>query len=216
MTVIFQLFCAEDLQRLSLEQLTKLRDTLATTLGLKPNPPCRTAEGCAALPLRASDNLNLPSDAPADVIVALKQRFDEVSQQLKSPPADSSPFNFDAFKKRHFNELDSDEKAKETTILEWAVSCEVNNFNFYDHLRRARDKAYQMFEEWTGGQRPKGPDSVYSPFNLLHPLYNTFPPPPMKPTPPQSTAGSTEGATSGGSVPPAVQTATQGPASSSS
>jgi hypothetical protein len=189
MTVIFQLFCAEDLQRLSLPQLTELKELVANTLGLKTNPPCRTAEGCPALPLGASDKINLPSDAPAGVIVALKQRFDEVSQQLKSPPADSSPFSFDALTRRHFNEPDSNEKDKETLVLKWAISCEVNNFEFYDLLRRARDEAYQKFEEWTEGQRPKGPDSVYSPFNLLHPLYNTFPPPPMKLTPTQSTAG---------------------------
>ena len=132
--------------------------------------------------------MSLPSDAPAGVIVALKQRFDEVSQQLKSPPVDASPFNFDALTRRHFNGPDSNEKEKETLILEWAISCEVNNFEFYDLLRRARDVAYQKFEEWTEGQRPKGPDSVYSPFNPFHPLYNTFPPPPIQPTPTQGTA----------------------------
>ena len=179
MTVIFQLFCAEDLQRLSLEQLAELKTTVADALGLIPNPPSQTAEGSLVLPLGASDKLALPSDAPAEITVALKQRFDEVSKQLKSPPADASAFDFNAFKRRHFNEPASNEKAKETLILEWAVSCEVNNFEFYDLLRRARDVAYKKFEEWTEGQRPKGPDSVYSPFNPFHPLYNTFPPPPI-------------------------------------
>ena len=47
MTVIFQLFCAEDLQRLSRPQLTELRTTVADALGLRTNPPCRTARGAS-------------------------------------------------------------------------------------------------------------------------------------------------------------------------
>jgi len=180
MTVIFQLFRAEDLQRLSLEQLAELRATVVTALGLHTNPPCRTAENHPALPLGASADTTLPANAPEGVIVALKQRFDEVSQQLKSPPADLSPFNFDALKRRHFNESDSNEKDKETLILQWAISCEVNNFKFYDQLLRAREVAYQKFYEWTE-QRPKDPDSPYSPFNPSHPLYTLFPPPSMRP-----------------------------------
>jgi len=181
MTVIFQLFRAEDLQKLSLEQLTELKTTVAEALGLKANPPCRTAGGAPALPLGASDDTTLPWDAPPWVIIALKQRFDEVSQQLKAPPADLSPFNFDALTRRHFNEPNRNEKAKEIEILKWAISCEVNNFKFYDQLRRAREVAYQRFYEWTK-QRPKDPDSPYSPFNPFHPLYNLFPPPYTRPT----------------------------------
>jgi hypothetical protein len=189
MTVIFQLFHAEDLQRLSLEQLEELKTTVADALGLRTNPPCRTAAGGPpALPLGASDDTTLPPNAPPGVIIALKQRFDEVSQQLKSPPADLLPFNFDALKRRHFNEPDSNEKDKETLILQWAISCEVNNFKFYDQLLRAREVAYQKFYEWTE-QRPKDPDSPYSPFNPFHPLYNLFPPASTRPPSTQSTAG---------------------------
>jgi hypothetical protein len=177
MTVIFQLFHAEDLQRLSLEQLTELRDTITDALGLKTNITCYTAGGSPALPLAVSDDTTLPSNAPPEVIDALKQRFDEVSQQLKSPPRDLSSFDFGALIREHFNEINENEKAKETMILEWAISCEVNNFKFYDQLLRAREVAYRKFYTWTQ-QRPKDPDSPYSPFNPFHPLYNLFPPPP--------------------------------------
>jgi hypothetical protein len=172
-SVIFLLFCANDLQRLSLYQLAELRDIISNALGLKTNITCHTAEGAPALPLAVSDDTQLPQNAPPEVIDALKQRFDEVSQQLKSPPKDPSSFHFDTLVRQHFNEKDIIEKEKETTILRWAISCEVNNFKFYEQLLRAREEAYQKFYEWTQ-QRPKGPDSLYSPFNPLHPLYNLF------------------------------------------
>jgi len=177
MTVIFQLFCVEDLQRLSEAQLTILRDTITDALNLKTNPPGRTADGAPALPLEVIDHTELPASAPPEIRDALKKRFEEVSQQLKAPPRDLSPFDFEALKRRHFNERNTEERNKETEILQWAISCEVNNFKFYDQLLRAREKAYQKFYELTQ-QRPKGPDSPYSPFNPLHPLYNYFPPPP--------------------------------------
>jgi hypothetical protein len=176
MTVIFQLFRAEDLQRLSLYQLEQLRDTITDALGLKTNMTCQTADGKPALPLAVTDDTQSPPGARPEVINALKQRFDEVSQQIKLAPTDSSSFDFETLIKQHFNEKDTLEKEKESMILQWAISCEVNNFKFYDQLLRARERAYQKFYEWTG-QRPKDPDSPYSPFNPLHPLYYTFPPP---------------------------------------
>lgn len=181
MTVIFQLFCAEDLQRLSLHQLTDLRDTITDILDLKAHPPGRTAGGKPALPLEVNDDIRQPPDAPPEIRDALKRRFDEVSQQLKSPARDASSFDFETLTRRHFNDSNAEERAKETEILTWAISCEVNNFKLYDQLLRARAQAYQKFYDWTQ-QRPKGPDSPYSPFNPLHPLYSLFPPPPVGPT----------------------------------
>jgi hypothetical protein len=49
----------------------------------------------------------------------------------------------------------------------------VNNYEFYNILARVRNEAYGFFLARTG-QRPKGPDSLYSPFNPLHPLYRLF------------------------------------------
>ena len=210
MTVIFQLFCAEDLQRFrSKDDLDSLKKTIAEALGLDKDTPCKTSEGFPALPLGASEDTHLPEGTPPGIIDALKKRFDEVSQQLKSPPRDSSSFDFETLKKRHFNEKDSVEDAKEAEILQWAISCEVNNYKFYAQLLHARDVAYRKFHELTQ-QRPKGPDSLYSPFNPLHPLYNYFPPPPMRPTPTQSIASGARDATSSGSPPPAGPTSTQG------
>src|SRR2546428_11404864 len=69
MTVIFQLFCVEDLQRLSEAQLTILRDTITDALNLKTNPPGRTADGAPALPLEVIDHTELPASAPPEVTV---------------------------------------------------------------------------------------------------------------------------------------------------
>ena len=171
MSVIFQLFGAEDLQKLSLDQLKELRDIVTATL--KENGLGRDQNGSPAIPLTVSDDTQAPRGASPQIIEALNQRFQEVSQQLKSPQQQSS-FNFDTLIRQHFNQIDDKEKEKESMILQWAISCEVNNFKFYDRLLRARERAYIFFIHVTRGQRPKGPDSLYSPFYPEHPLYNLF------------------------------------------
>jgi hypothetical protein len=171
MSVIFQLFGAEDLQKLSLDQLKELRGLITETL--RENGLGKDENGSPAIPLKVSDDTQPPQGAPPQIIEALNQRFHEVSRQLKSPQL-QSPFNFDTLIREHFNQIDDKEKEKERMILQWAVSCEVNNFKFYDRLLRARERAYVFFIHVTRGQRPKGPDSLYSPFYPEHPLYNFF------------------------------------------
>ena len=107
----------------------------------------------------------------AQVREALNKRFHEVSRQFTSPHLKPSPqrFNFQALLSQRNNTV----SAEEALILEWAISCEVNNFKFYKRLLDARKAAYEWFFK-EQGQRPKGPDSPYSPFNPLHPLYSLF------------------------------------------
>jgi hypothetical protein len=71
---------------------------------------------------------------------------------------------------------------QERQILEMAVSCEVSNFNFYDHLQTIKDLAYEAFEALTG-QRPRGSDTMYSPFNLQSPAHFLVDPDSLWPNP---------------------------------
>jgi hypothetical protein len=106
---------------------------------------------------------------------ALHKRFQDVSHQLKTPQLDSPPqsFDFADLVKQH---NDEDTRKKEELLLEWAITCEVNNFEFYNALLQAKKVADAYFKEVTtsetapDGLRPKGPDSLYSPFNPRHPL----------------------------------------------
>jgi hypothetical protein len=208
MTVIFQLFNAEDLELLNSQQLGELRKAIGEALGLTTDTTGKTAVNPHALCLEVTDDTQPPAGARPEVIDALKQRFDEVSQQLKSPPKDLSAFQFSTLLRQHFNEKNTEERTKDTMILEWAISCEVNNFKFYQKLLDVRAKAYQRFYELTDGRvsRFKDPDSPYSPFNPNHPLYNLLPPPPVKLTPIQHPTSSAQAATSGDSPTSAGQT----------
>lgn len=191
MSVIFQLFRADDLKMLSRGQLNELKRRIGTALkdaqqelqlhagslqsAYQQKPP---SEEAPAEPLRLNvvnkpnPSPNTPPQVKGALERALDKRFTEVSQQLKSAPLQSAP-DFNArLSQIHLNQPDSEEQAKERMILEWAMSCEVNNFEFYYPLWRAKTVAYDFFYEETG-QRPKDPDSPYSPFNPGHP-FSTF------------------------------------------
>jgi|SRR6266540_1866427 hypothetical protein len=181
MSVIFQLFCAEDLQKLEREELLDLKNKVMEALkdingkAIEGNPP--------ALSLKISDKTDLPDNAPQKVNEALNKRFHEVSHQIKSPPLKEleKPFRFGALRDERNSTYT---QRKEDLILEWSISCEVNNFEFYYPLLEAKKAAYAFFakamidkgETTPEGQplRPKGPDSPYSPFNPRHPLYRLF------------------------------------------
>jgi hypothetical protein len=171
MTVIFQLFCADDLQKLTLDDLKELRRII--TENLEASNPMRDEQNHLILPLETADNTQPPLYTPSQITEAFQQRFYEVSQQLKTSQPILSRFEFQKLLDRHLNQ-DQETKDKEQMILEWAISCEVNNFKFYERLLRARKDAYEFFSSKTGGQDPQGPDSLYSPFYQDHPLYNLF------------------------------------------
>jgi hypothetical protein len=127
---------------------------------------------------------------PPQVIEAIQRRFNEVSRQLESPlPSDlsgspridpSQPIVGQARPRDLYGQ-------QEQEILQWAISCEVNNFNFYYPLLLIKEKAYKLFSERTNGQRPKGPDSRYSPFHPLHPLYDLLSDLKLEPDPNEGT-----------------------------
>jgi hypothetical protein len=185
MTVIFQLFCADDLKQLSPADLEVLRKTIQEALKKYPiNAPSVQDDVNPRLAPRNRLARDLPpsQNPPQQINEALEKRFQQVSQQLQSQPPNNpsgllelqqsqQPFNFAQRATQRFRQ-ETPERDKERTILQWAISCEVNNFKFYLPLVRIKEVAYEKFFELTEGQRPKGPDSPYSPFNPLHPLYN--------------------------------------------
>jgi hypothetical protein len=180
MTVIFQLFCVEDLKKLTFDELTELRAVVADALGLTKSA---TGQAPSPLCLGVTDKTQPDSEPPPEIIKALHKRFDEVAHQLKSPQPNPSGQNFN-FRER--NQQRNTPSSEENMILEWAISCEVNNFEFYNPLLKAKEAAYRFFEEKVKAHmrargeispekiQPIGPDSLYSPFNRRHPLSYLF------------------------------------------
>ena len=100
MSIIFQLFAAEDLQKFDKDELIKLRDEILA--GLRNRLAFKREEGKIHLNLRekVGPNHETPSGLnpqPPWVQEALSKRFYEVSHQLKTPPlrpVDSHPLTF--------------------------------------------------------------------------------------------------------------------------
>jgi hypothetical protein len=107
----------------------------------------------------------------------LQKRLNEVSQELQNS-RESAPYDKESFKKaigpQNTSDMQDKLNEKERLILEWAVSCERHFLEFYAPLRHARDVAHEYFYEKTR-QRPRGPDSLYSPFSSDHPLRRRSP-----------------------------------------
>lgn len=205
MSIIFQLFNAEDLQKLSYDELQDLRKIIIKALAPNPDKPPDNLE---PLKLNLTPKTRIDENSPPElrpppkwVDEALLKRFYEVSHQLKTPPLNQPQQAFD------FDELITERKdpknqTKEELILNWAISCEVNHMEFYNSLLKAREAAYGFFEERIKAKelqakgvapkevRIKDPDSAYSPFNPRHPLQKLFydlsksPPTPPQSTPP--------------------------------
>jgi hypothetical protein len=191
MSVIFQLFRADDLNMLSSNQLDELKKQINAALKAaqqelqsparspggspkrKPPSGATPPESLSLKILHQPDpSPNTPPQIRRVLDRALDNRFREVSQQLKSTQPQSAS-NFHTRLRGHRGETDSEEQAKEEMILGWAMSCEVNNFEFYYPLWYAKNVAHDFFRKETG-QEPKGPDSPYSPFNPGHPFSNFF------------------------------------------
>ena len=187
MTVIFQLFCVDDIKELGRggpeRLLNFIRQALAPYRSQQPYGAGNPDEPAKFI-LEASNSTFLTSadKTPPQILDAIQKRSDEVSQQLMSPtrgdPSGSQQLNpsqelFPQISTQHSRRQapGGQEGGDEKTVLQWALSCEVNNFNFYYPLLQVKKEAYKWFFEQTG-RRPKGPDSAYSPFNPRHPLYS--------------------------------------------
>jgi hypothetical protein len=189
MSIIFQLFSAEDLQKLTRDELLLLRDKIVEAL--KP-PDQPELEELPPFELNLTPKTIPDNPTPPQwVHDALLKRFYEVSHQLKTPPRNTSQerFDYDGLIQKRKSE---DTQSQEELILNWAISCELNHIEFYESLLKAQKVAYDFFEqtiraripktsetpETKEAERPrarsKEPDSAYSPFNPRHPLYKQF------------------------------------------
>jgi hypothetical protein len=193
MSIIFQLFSAEDLQKLDVDELMALRNEIGEVLanaGL-------SKEG--KLHLNLSPKVEPDGESPSDlrplpkwVQEALLKRFYEVSHQLKTPPLDLSQQSFD-FDNLIRQRNDANTQTKEELILNWAISCELNHIEFYYALLKAGEGVNKFYEKNPNAKkklltkeqlqaqyvppqdvRTKDPDSVYSPFNPRHPGYKQY------------------------------------------
>jgi hypothetical protein len=172
MTVIFQLFCVDDLRRLfDAGARQALIDIIRQHLPEQQ------------LILKATNDTKLEPHAeiPDQIPAAILKRFDEVSEQLQAPlpqdPSGTPQFVLQEPLLGQFIEarrkLAPLSEEDQNTILQWAISCEVNHYNFYHPLLKIKEQAYALFREKTG-QLPKGPDSYYALFNPLSLLYDLF------------------------------------------
>jgi hypothetical protein len=193
MSIIFQLFSAEDLQKLNEGELKNLRDEIITALkqaGVFQEP--------GNLHLNLREKVKIDGTSPEGlrdqqwVQEALLKRFYEVSRQLKTPPHDPSQNSFD-FENLVEKRNSPDTQNTEKLILNWAISCELNHIEFYYALLAAKKGVNEFYKKYPDAKlkllteeqrktkdvasqevRTKDPDSVYSPFNPRHPLYRQY------------------------------------------
>ena len=163
MSIIFQLFSAQDLKTLDETQLRILRETVNVYF----NP---------YLDITLNTTLKDPARVTPEIIAAIWNRTGEVIPQLRpgstlptTPPGldPSQPLFPQILAAQPLQSLNL--TATERHVLEMAISCEVAHVNYYHHLQNVKERAYATFDFLTG-QRPQDPDTFYSPFNLNSPL----------------------------------------------
>ena len=141
MSVIFQLFGAEDLKKLDPHQLEGLGKAVGEAL-----------------------------DNNTTVLEQVKPRASEVFEQLKAIPptttgvmaAPQSPGPPRGMLFQLFNISDLEKLSrKQIQILEWAIRCELAHNP--DALLAMRDIIYPLFRDYTGGVDPIGSDAFYQP-----------------------------------------------------
>jgi hypothetical protein len=141
MSIIFQLFSAEDLQKLTKDELKKLRDEILAALEQDLAFDKNIGKIHLNLKQKVAPDAETPpglkNPQPEWVQEALLKRFHEVSHQLKTPPRDPSQpgFNFEALINKR-NDIETQEQEK--LILDWAISCELNHIEFYYTLLVAK------------------------------------------------------------------------------
>jgi hypothetical protein len=212
MSVIFQLFHAEDLKQLTPTQLEDLKqivrqevinsqDTLLNaSLAIANHINRRHMQGLlpASYPTAAGPpsavNISQLSATNLDqrTFDRLRERVREVFQQLTGdlPTGPSNPLNStnltsaplldQLLNEADLSKLDALDATAGTsgrTILAWALTCELANFNAYEafeQIKQKTDEAFMNFMQANGkgAQRPIGPDTPYSPFYPGSALYH--------------------------------------------
>jgi hypothetical protein len=183
MSIIFQLFSAENLKDLTRDELDSLKKTVNDAVDNCREPLLKASlESSRQLSARIESYFNskTPQDIP-EVLDTLKRRAQEVFRQLTSVPAQSPGAGFSLSKtptifnqllsQEDFDTLDKKLPYTGRTILEWAIICEMANLMSYDALQGIQEDAARIVRK-PRGPRLKDPDSVYSLFNELSPSYH--------------------------------------------
>jgi hypothetical protein len=154
MSIIFQLFSAEDLKKFDVDELDRLRDEIVTAL--KEAGVLKEGEGRVCLNLRekVKPDENTPpalNPQPDWVKEALLKRFYEVSHQLKTPPQNPQQLAFD-FQQLIDERNNANTQVQEKKILDWAISCELNHIEFYYTLLIARKGVDKFYVKYPGAK----------------------------------------------------------------
>jgi hypothetical protein len=201
MSIMFQLFSAEDLKKLASWQYEKLRNVVVGAVENSRDTSLKAAQTIATRiqtkhlpPHRAPAPVTPPTQGPANTVeiknqdidyipdsakVVLQNRIKEVFQQLTGSqptgasvlPAAGIPTIDDLLDRTDLTILENRLGDHGRRILESALTCELANFKTLEALKEIKQQADAEFIRLTGGQRPKGPDLLYSPFHPLSPLY---------------------------------------------
>jgi hypothetical protein len=165
MSILSQLFSPTDLQRLD---ETKLRILRATIRG-QFNP---------ALDTTRNTTVNNRERVTQAFIDAILERARNACEQLGlNLPINTGPFDYSRpLFRQLFNDTDlANVPALQREILETTLSCEIINFNFYDHLQTIKEVAYAAYVI-LADRTPDGPNTFYSPFNENSPLHTILNP----------------------------------------
>jgi hypothetical protein len=178
MSIIFQLFSADDLKVL---QPDKFEELTGAILGELRKSPSQVRQ---VLGVDRSPRLMIPQDTPQQLKDALRRRIHQVFQQLTSRPPRNPSRALEPARAIDEQLFEPDElamlDAQKRLILQWAIHCEVayleRSFEQYKALKDWKDRYHTEFSRIMNGQRPKGPDTNYSPFNPGSPLYRFYNP----------------------------------------
>ena len=189
MSVIFQLFRAEDLVDLDEKELEDFRKAIGAATRQYGDVDLK-----AALDVSRSTEAELqlappPPGTTPEFIARLRERAREVFPQLMGEPPGDPPAPYQGqeppsifaqlLSPEDFRRLNDTLGNKGRTILMWAIICEAANLKYYNALRRIQSDGQQEIRRspsLLGARRRfKDPDSEYSPFNPRHPFYGSNP-----------------------------------------
>lgn len=176
MSILFQLFRAEDLVMLDEQQFNQLKKDIQDAMRISPDVSLRLAVGSDLQThwedARRELMLSSPRIDRDELQTALRDRARVVFQQLMnySPEfpnidlvAASDDLLGQLLSPRDLSAL-SQEPFKEE-IFKIAISCELSYFNSYSFLQFIKELAHNQFRELRGGQLEMGPDSPYRLWN---------------------------------------------------
>lgn len=180
MSILFQLFRAQDLAALTPDQFERLKNDIQGAMSISPDASLRLAVGSnlqthwedARRELMLSspriDRVELETALRNRARVVFQQLMDHPPASLMTPPPEPPGGNLIAenedllgqlLSASELSELRQNALKEEIFII--AISCELSYFNSYRFLESIKDRANSLFREFLPEQLPMGPDSSY-------------------------------------------------------